>query len=318
MSLAQLAFLSAFVPLILWLLSGFRVVGGKTAAIVEVFGKPMHAAKMPGLYWIPPFPIASVVGRVDLRQQQIEKEIEVKTRDDAFVHLPVSIQMHVSENPINAVKAYYKFSNAEGQIMSYVLNTVRQSASGMTLADLFSDRDRITNEVTRALSERLNAAGYHLDAVLVDQPKPSKEVQAAFNRVLAADRLRQAAEKEAEAERIRRVGIARAEMESKELQGMGLAKQRTAIANGLKESMQTFKDAMPGANENMIMALMLATNQMDMLTTVSGNKAATIVVPYGASGQMSELGSLLAALRTFGDGVGASLPEKVSDVSHAG
>lgn len=311
MSFSALILQVLLIPLVFWLLSGFRVVGGKTAAIVEIFGKPMTAAKMPGLYWIWPYPIASVVGRLDLRQQQIQKEIEVKTRDDAFVHLPISIQMHVSEHPVAAVKAYYKFANAEAQILSYVLNVVRQAASGMSLAELYTDRDRITSEVTSSLSQRLNAAGYQLDAVLVDQPTPSKELQAAFNRVLAADRLRQAAEKEAEAERIRRVGIARAEMESKELQGQGLAKQRAAISQGLKESMQTFKEAMPGADENLIVAMMLATNQMDMLTTVSGNKAATIVVPYGSAGSLGDLGGLLASLKSFQAGVPSAAPASV-------
>ena len=75
--------------------------------------------------------------------------------------------------------------------------------------------------------------GYDIVNVLVDEPQPSPEVQAAFNRVIAAQREREAAENEAEAQRIRLVGVAEAEKTSKRLQGEGIAAQTPRNRRGL-------------------------------------------------------------------------------------
>lgn len=255
----------------IFLKSMVHMVSGKTAMIVETFGKPENQARMPGLQFTWPVPIQRVVGRVNLQQQEIKSNVSVKTLDNAFMGLPVTVQYRASSDPVGAMKAFYELENPEEQIKSYILNNVRQTVSGMEMADLYANRDKIKTAVEEALTEEFFGFGFIINAVLVDEPQPSPEVQAAFNRVIAAKREAEAARMEAEAQRIKLVGVAQAEKESKKLQGEGIAEQREAIANGIKTAMETLRDAMPGMSDKDIMNFLLETNRQDMMTDAAGH-----------------------------------------------
>lgn len=262
-----LTFISIGIAIFL-LRSMIHIIRGKTAAIVETFGKPSTSALMPGLRFTWPYPIQNVVGRVNLQLQQIRADVEVKTRDNAFVKLPVTVQYCPDNDPEGVVRAFYELEAPESQIASFILNTVRQTAAAMTIAELFENRSRIEDDVNKALSGRLRKVGYEIHAVLVDQPQPSPEVQASFNRVIAAQREAEAARMEAEAARVKQVGLAQAEAESKKLQGEGIAQQRKAIAQGAKESMDMLRKAMPDLGSRELLNFMLDTNRLDTLSVI--------------------------------------------------
>ncbi len=243
------------------------VVRGKTAAILETFGKPHPSAVFPGLHFKLPFPITNIVARINLQQQEIHADVSVKTIDNAFLTLPVKVQYRASSDPLGAVKAHYELERPEQQISSYVLNNVRQTASGMEMTELYANRDVVEQQVQVALSERFEKFGYIIENVLVDEPQPSSEVRDAFNRVIASKRLMEAAQNEAEAERIKLVGAARAEAESKRLQGEGMAEMRTAIANGLEAAMQTMERS--GLDVATAISFLNDTNRIDAITTAA-------------------------------------------------
>ena len=78
--------------------------------------------------------------------------------------------------------------------------------------------------------------GYDIIRALVTDIDPDTEVKVAMNKINAAERKKVAAQYEGDAERIRIVEKAKAEAESKRLQGQGIADQRREIAKGLEES----------------------------------------------------------------------------------
>ena len=243
------------------------IVRGKTAAILETFGKPHANAVMPGLRFKLPWPITAVVARVNLQLQETAANVSVKTKDNAFMTVPVKVQYRASSEPTGAVKAHYELENPEQQMSSYVLNNVRQTVSGMEMTDLYANRDALESEVQTALSERFVRYGYIIENVLVDEPQPSQEVEDAFNRVIASERLKEAATNEAEAARIKLVGTAKAEAESKKLQGEGMAQMREAVARGLEESMKTMQTA--GLSAEQAIAFLNETNRLDTITNAS-------------------------------------------------
>ncbi len=256
--LAVLAFL---------LKSMIQIVPGKTAFIVETFGKPMKRALMPGLNFILPWPIQNVVGKLSLQLLEIKTNVAVKTSDNVFLGLPVAVQYRANDDSINTVNAYYELSDPRDQISSFILNNVRQSAAKMTLEELFQNRDRLQDVVLEELAARFTTYGYIIEAVLVDQPQPSQDVQDSFNRVIASQRLLDAARNEGEASRIKLVKEAEAEAESKRLQGEGIANMRKAIAAGIEESMKAIKKAAPALSDAEIMDFLTDTNRLD---TISG------------------------------------------------
>ncbi len=275
---------------VLLLPSMIYVVRGKTAAILETFGKPHKAAVFPGLHIKAPWPITAVVARVNLQIQEIHADVSVKTSDNAFMTLPVKVQYRASDDGVGAVKAHYELEAPEKQITSYVLNNVRQTASGMEMTDLYANRDNVEQQVQAALSEQFARFGYIIENVLVDEPQPSPEVRDAFNQVIASKRLMEAARNEAEAQRIKLVGAAQAEAESKKLQGEGMAQMREAIARGLEEAMRTMTSA--GLSTEQSIQFLSDTNRLDTITSAAthGN---TIIIDAGAHKDLAGMAAML-------------------------
>merc|ERR1719240_976262 len=94
--------------------------------------------------------------------------------------------------------------------------------------------------------------GYQIKSTPITDIDPDREVKRAMNEINKQKRLRIAAEDEGEATKIRAVKEAEAEAsrteiqakadaEAKFLAGQGVSRQRQAIMEGLRESMQAFK-----------------------------------------------------------------------------
>lgn len=274
------------------------IVKGKTAVILETFGKPHKTAVFPGLRFKFPYPITTVVARVNLQLQEIHADVSVKTSDNAFMTLPVKVQYRASSDPVGAVKAHYELEQPERQIASYVLNNVRQTASSMEMTELYANRDMVENQVQNSLAERFFHFGFIIENVLVDEPQPSVEVRDAFNRVIASKRLMEAAHNEAEAERIKLVGAAKAEAESKKLQGEGMAQMRTAIAKGLEEAMETISRA--GLSPEQAIHFLTDTNRIDAITNAASH-GNTILLDVGTLDGGAKTAALVEALRQRGE-----------------
>lgn len=250
----------------LWVFTGIHIVAGKTAKVVETFGRPNRRALLPGLNFTWPWPVQRIAGRLNLQLQEIKTNVAVKTSDNVFLQLPVAVQYRADDDAEGAVKAFYELADPREQIASFILNNVRQSAAKMTLEELFQNRDKLQEVVQEELAHRFRGYGYIIEAVLVDQPQPSDEVQASFNRVIASQRLMEAARNEAEAERIKMVKEAEAEAESKKLQGEGIANMRKAIAEGMEASFGKIRKAAPKLTDNEVMSFLTDTNRLDTLS----------------------------------------------------
>ena len=284
------------VLVVILLPSMLYVVKGKTAAILETFGRPHAQAVFPGLHFKLPWPITTIVSRVNLQLQEIHADVSVKTSDNAFMMLPVKVQYKASDDAVGAVKAHYELESPEKQITSYVLNNVRQTASGMEMTELYANRDAVESQVQTALSEQFARFGYSIENVLVDEPQPSVEVRDAFNKVIASKRLMEAARNEAEAARIKLVGAAQAEAESKKLQGEGMAQMRTAIARGLEEAMETMLKA--GLQTDVAIQFLTDTNRLDTITSAASH-GNTIIIDAGSSAgkDVAGMAAMLESIR---------------------
>lgn len=276
--------LIALFILIILVATGIRTVHQQSIAVLETFGKYSRTLT-PGLNLIIPF-AQQVVSVVSLKVQEVKSEIEVKTQDNMFVRLPVALMIKVRQE--NAADAYYKLSNPQSQLSTWVLNTLRGLSATLTLSELFEDRGRLVAGVQHALDDLLAGYGWQVVNVLIDQPSVSPEVQAAFNRVVSSRREREAAEQEAEAKRIRIIGEARAEAEAQTLRAEGLASARRILAQALTEAVVTAKSA--GISEQDTLTLLLETNRLDtikyaaehgklVLMDVKNAQSATPVIP---------------------------------------
>ena len=117
----------------------------------------------------------------------------------------------------------------------------------MNLDDAFLQQSDIAIAIKEGLDDVMRTYGYAIDQALVTDIEPDDKVKAAMNEINAAQREQVAATARGEAEKILKVKQAEAEAESKALQGQGIANQRKAIIEGLKESVEAFSKAVEGS-----------------------------------------------------------------------
>lgn len=272
----------------------------QTVAIVQRFGKHQTISG-PGLHFL--LPVAdSLVARIDLRIQELVVRVETKTRDNVFVHMKIAVQFAV-QNPYDA---YYKLANPVAQIESYVFDVVRAKVPLLTLDRAFEAKDEIADAVRSQLADIMDDFGYKIVKALVTDIDPDVQVKESMNRINAAERLRSAAEMEADAEKIRLVKAAEADAESKHLQGIGIAKQRMAIADGLAESAELVQGNMDNMSTDTVMALLLMTQYFDTLQSMAEKSdTRTIFLPHSPSG-MADIYQQVQQAVMVGEGLAAT------------
>jgi regulator of protease activity HflC (stomatin/prohibitin superfamily) len=285
--------------LVLYLIFGsFFTVNTAQVAVITRFGKFLRVAEA-GLNWKRPF-LDSVAGYVSLRVNQITLIMETKTKDNVFVTIPISVQNRV--RPEKVYDAYYKLSDPEAQIKSYVEQVILGHVPGMTLDEVFASQSSIAAAVKQELDADMALFGYEIVNVLVTDIVPDAKVKSAMNDINAAQREQVAANARGEAEKILVVKKAEAEAESKALQGQGIANQRKAIIEGLQLSIEQFQKGVEGASAREVMQLVMVTQYFDMLKSIGeSDKTNTLFLAHspGAVKDLSDqiLQSMLVADR---------------------
>jgi len=103
-----------------------------------------------------------------------------------------------------------------------------------------------------------------------------------FSSFCSAARLRVAANEKAEAEKIVQIKRAEGEAEAKYLSGLGIARQRQAIVDGLKDSVLGFSGNVPGTSAKDVMDLVLLTQYFDTMKEIgAASKSSAVFLPHG-------------------------------------
>ncbi len=258
----------------------------QTGSVIERFGKFVRIAEA-GLNVKIPF-VEVIRERVSLRVQQLDVQVESKSKDNVFVNLAIAVQYQVK---IDAVRdAVYQLTDHQQQVQAYVFDVVRAQVPNMTLEAVFENKDSIATAVDSELTEKMDQYGYKIVNVLVNDINPDSRVKIAMNEVQAASREREAAEQRAEGARITLVKQAEAEAESKRLQGEGLANQRKAIAAGLRESVELMRQATgEPLDDRLVMDQLLLVQWMDTQKEIAANNRATVIFLPNNPGAVSDI-----------------------------
>lgn len=275
----------------------FYTVKQRTAVIIERLGKFQKVSEA-GLHLKIPF-IDKRVGTVNLRTRELPVEVETKTKDDVFVHLTVSVQYFVSEDKEGIKTSFYKFDDPDRQIRSFVFDSIRSEVPKMELDEVFAEKDKIALAVKAELLDVITEYGFSIVKTLVTDIDPDAKVKSSMNEINAAKRMKEAAKQYAEAEKIKVVAAAEAEAESKKLQGEGIANQRIAIAQGLKQSVNEVKGAMDAdVSSSQVMNMLFMTQHYDTISRLGDKGINTIFLPYSPDSvgdlQTQIQGSMLA------------------------
>ena len=275
---------------LLLLFGTFFIVKQQSAAVIERFGK-FVSVRHSGLQLKIPV-IDRVSGRLSLRIQQLDVVIETKTKDDVFVKLKVSVQYKVIKDKV--YDAFYKLDFPEDQITSYVFDVVRAEVPKMILDDVFEKKDDIAIAVKAELNDAMLDYGFDIIKTLVTDIDPDQQVKESMNRINASEREKTAAQFEGDAQRILIVERAKAEAESKRLQGQGIADQRREIARGLEDSVKVLNNV--DINSQEASALIVVTQHYDTLQSVgSASNSNLILMPNSPQAGSEMLNNMVAS-----------------------
>jgi len=279
------------IPIIALILFGtFFIVKQQSAAIVERFGKYIDT-RQSGLQIKIPI-IDRVAGRLSLRIQQLDVVVETKTKDDVFVKIKVSVQFKVIKDKV--YDAFYKLDFPQDQITSYVFDVVRAEVPKMILDDVFEKKDDVAIAVKGELNDAMKNYGFDIIKTLVTDIDPDAQVKESMNRINASEREKVAAQFEGDAQRILIVERAKAEAESKRLQGQGIADQRREIARGLEDSVKVLNNV--DINSQEASALIVVTQHYDTLQSVgSASNSNLILMPNSPQAGSEMLNNMVAS-----------------------
>ena len=290
------------------LASAIFIVKQQTAAIIERFGR-FQSIRQSGLQLRIPV-VDRIAGRLSLKIQQLDVIVETKTKDDVFVKLKVSVQYMVIKDKV--YDAFYKLDYPHDQITSYVFDVVRAEVPKMRLDDVFERKDDIAIAVKSELNDAMVNYGYDIIKTLVTDIDPDLQVKEAMNRINASEREKIAAQYEGDAARILIVEKAKAEAESKRLQGQGIADQRREIARGLEESVEVLNKV--GINSQEASALIVVTQHYDTLQSIGEETNTNLILlpnsPQAGSEMLNNMVASYTASNQIGEAMKASQKKK--------
>ena len=279
----------------------FFMVKQQSAAIVERFGK-FVAVRQSGLQIKIPI-IDIVAGRLSLRIQQLDVVVETKTKDDVFVKLKVSVQFKVIKDKV--YDAFYKLDNPADQITSFIFDVVRAEVPKLILDDVFLKKDDVAIAVKSELQDAMTEYGFQIIKTLVTDIDPDAQVKESMNRINASEREKVAAQFEGEAQKILIVEKAKAEAESKRLQGQGIADQRREIARGLEDSVKVLNGV--DINSQEASALIVVTQHYDTLQSVGAEANSNLILMPNSPQAGSEMLNNMVASFTASNQIGEEM-----------
>jgi len=287
------------------LLGSFFTINTAERGVVERFNKFSRIAG-PGLSLKLPF--AETVHRVDMRVQELPFKIETKTKDNVFVVIPVSVQYQVLADKVS--DAYYKLTDPQKQIESYVYNVILGHVPKLALDEAYLEKDQIAKAVKDELDATMENFGFSIVRALVTDIVPDARVKTAMNEINAARREQEAALAKGEADKTIAVKKAEAEAESKRLQGEGIAAQRKAIIAGLKESVEDFQKVVEGTTARDVMTLVLLTQYLDTLKEIGASANTNTLMLSHAPSEIRNLRDQISQAIAVGDLIGENVGKK--------
>lgn len=245
----------------------------------ERFGK-FQKVLDPGFHCLGPDCCQCCVTLRGISNRVVQQDVEVsakrpESKEGLLVKVVVAVQMQV--NPDNAYAAFYRMSDVENQVAVHVTDSV-QSVVQRLHSGKGTVKKQIETLCNKRLQEVLAEYGYNVTKTLC--------VGYFFADQGVADADRQIAEKRnevestklsADADKIRVVKAAEAERDAHELQGEGIARQRAAIADGLRDSFRAHGGPTPSTKE--ISELLLISENFDTLRAIGRGNTSTIFLP---------------------------------------
>ncbi|MGM9851475.1 MAG: SPFH domain-containing protein [Muribaculaceae bacterium] len=315
-------FLLALLALIAIILvfAGVKVVPQSETRVIERLGR-FHSVLSPGLNLIWPFidkPKTIYTRRVetalngrtivrmtttcsiDLREQVYDfPSQQVITKDNVTTEINALLYFQI----VDPKKSVYEIDNLPNAIEKLTQTSLRNVIGELELDETLTSRDTINSRLQSILDDATNKWGVKVNRVELQDITPPESVREAMEKQMQAERNRRAeilnAEGEkkslilrSEGERESQINKAEAVKQAEILRAEGVSRAKVLQAQAEAEAITRVAEAI-NATQTDPASYMLAVKYIETLKDmVSGRDNKTIYIPYEASGILSSIGSI--------------------------
>ena len=272
-----------------------KVVRQSEVYIVERLGR-FHKVADAGLTFIIPF-IDKVRSVVSLKQQTMDIPPQgVITSDNVTITIDTVVFYKITD----PAKAVYEIQSLKKGIEYLAITTIRDIVGKMELDETFSSRDQINDKLRVILDEATDAWGCKIDRVEIKDITPPADVRDAMEKQMNAERNKRALILEAEGERQSAITLAEgrkqaaildaeADRESKIRRATGEADAIKQVAEAKAQEIQMVYEAIKKANPD---DKLVQIKSLEALQEVAKGEANKIFIPFEATKALSSLGSI--------------------------
>jgi len=242
--------------IVAFIASGFVTVNQGNVAVITVFGK-YRRIMAPGLNFKIPF-IEMVYKRISIQNRSAELEFQAVSQDQANVYFKAMLLYSVLNQSEEMIKnVAFKFVDERSFMQALIRTiegTIRSFVATKKQAEILGLRTEIILEVKMHLDTTLEAWGYHMIDIQLNDITFDEEIIKSMSRVVASNNLKAAAENEGQALLITRTKAAEAEgnaikisalaeKEAAQQRGQGIALFREEVARGMAHAAKEMTDA---------------------------------------------------------------------------
>ena len=272
-----------------------KIVKQSEVYIIERLGKFYKVADA-GLTVIIPF-FDHVRSVVSLKQQTMDIPPQgVITKDNVTITIDTVVFYQITD----PAKAVYEIQSLKKGIEYLAITTIRDIIGKMDLDETFSSRDGINTQLRVVLDEATDRWGCKIDRVEIKDITPPADIRDAMEKEMNAERNKRAMILEAEAQRQSAITIAEgkkqasileadADREAQIRRAAGEAQAIKEVAEAKAKEIQMVYDAIKKANPD---DKLVQLKSLEALEKVADGEANKVFIPFEATGALAGLGSL--------------------------
>ena len=272
-----------------------KVVRQSEVYIIERLGK-FHKVAEAGLTIIVPF-MDTVRSVVSLKQQTMDIPPQgVITSDNVTITIDTVVFYKITD----PARAVYEIQSLKKGIEYLSITTIRDIVGKMELDQTFSSRDQINDKLRVILDEATDAWGCKIDRVEIKDITPPADIRDAMEKQMNAERNKRALILEAEAERQSAITLAEGRKQAAILDAEADREARIRRATGEAEAIKQVADAKAKEIQMVYEAIknadpsekLVQLKSLETLEEVAKGEANKIFIPFEATAALSGLGAM--------------------------
>ena len=288
------------VIIIILAFASIKVVKQSEVYIIERLGK-FHKAADAGLTIIIPF-VDRVSSVVLLKEQTMDIPPQgVITKDNVTINIDIVVFYQITD----PVKAVYEIQNLKKGVEYLAITSIRDIVGKMDLDETFSSRDSINYQLCTVLGDATDKWGCRVNRVEVQNINPPEDIREAMEKQMNAERNKRALILEAEAQKQSDITVAQGKKEAAILEAEAESESRIRRATGEANAIKQVAEAKAKEIEMVYDAMMKANpdekvvqlKSLEALKDIANGESNKVFIPFDATSALGALGAAKEILK---------------------